>query len=173
MKALEGELSGVREERDVRTKEKGDAEKVIEELKQQISAKIADLKKVKEERTAEAERVKALEGELSGVREERDVRTKEKGDAEKVIEELKQQISAKTADLEKVKGERTAGAERVKALEGELSGVREERDAQTKDKGEAQKAIEELKQQISAKSADLEKVRGADYWSRARESSRR
>ena len=56
--------------------------------------------------------MKALEGELSGVREERDARTKEKGEAQKTIEDLKQQISAKTADLEKVQGERTAGAER-------------------------------------------------------------
>ena len=49
----------------------------------------------------------------------------------------------------------------MKALEGELSGVREERDARTKEKGEAHKAIEDLKQQISAKTADLEKVKGS------------
>ena len=54
--------------------------------------------------------MKALEASFLS-KEERDARTKEKGEAHKAIEDLKQQISAKTADLEKVRGERTAGAD--------------------------------------------------------------
>ena len=86
---------------------------------------------------ARAERVKALEGELAGVKGERDARAKEKGEAQQAIEELKQQVSAKGAELEKERKEKVAGAERVKALEGELAGVKGERDARAKEKGEA------------------------------------
>ena len=41
---------------------------------------------------------------------------------------------AKGGELEKERKERAAGAERVKALEGELAGVKGERDAQAKEK---------------------------------------
>ena len=62
---------------------------------------------------------------------------------------------AKGGELEKERKERAAGAERVKALEGELAGVKGERDAQAKEKGEAQKAVEDLKQQVLARAVSL------------------
>ena len=61
---------------------------------------------------------------------------------QKQLEELKQQVSAKGAELETERKERAAGAERLKALEGELAGVKGERDAQAKEKEEAQEEAE-------------------------------
>ena len=116
------------------TAEKRHAQKAVEELKQQVSAKAAELEIERNERAAGAERVKALEAELDGVKAERDARAQEKEEAQKAVEELKQQVSAKAAELEIERKERAAGAERVKALEGELDGVKAERDAQEKDK---------------------------------------
>ena len=54
----------------------------------------------------------------------------------------------------------------MKALEGELAGLKGERDAQAKEKGEAQKAVEDLKQQVSANGGELEKERKEGGWSR-------
>ena len=57
------------------------------------------------------------------------------------------------------KGREAAGAERVKALEAELVGVKGERDALANEKHEVQKVVEELKQRVSEKGAELEKER--------------
>ena len=84
---------------------------------------------------------------------------KEKHEVQKVVEELKQQVSEKGAELEKERQGKAAGAERVKALEAELVGVKGERDARVKEKHEVQKVVEELKQQVSEKGAELEKER--------------
>ena len=54
---------------------------------------------------------------------------------QQLAEELKQQLSAKGAELEEERNGRAAEAERVKALEGELSGVKGELDARAKEKG--------------------------------------
>ena len=67
---------------------------------------------------------------------ERDARAKEKGEAQQLAEELKQQVSARTAELETERNGRAAEAERVKALEGELDGVKDERDARAKEKAQ-------------------------------------
>ena len=95
--------------------------------------------------------MKALKVELGAVRGERDAQAKEKGEAQKAVEDLSQQLSARGAELEKERKEGAAGAERVKALKGELGVVRGDRDAQAKEKGEAQKAVEDLSQQLSAR----------------------
>ena len=124
-----------------------EAQKTVEELKQ-VSARAAELEKERKEKAAGAERVKALEGELAGVKGERDARARRKGKqgkklsspaaAHQVQEELENVFLADQANqkqLEKLKQwyqrrdragvrakERAAGAERVKALEGELAG---------------------------------------------------
>ena len=67
----------------------------------------------------------ALKGELDGVKDERDARAKEKGEAQQLAEELNKQVSARTAELETERNGRAAEAERVKALEGELDGVKD------------------------------------------------
>ena len=122
-----------------------------------LSANLADLEKERKERAAGAERVKVLEGELAGVKGERDVRAKEKGEAEKAAEELKQQLSAKGAELEKERKERAAGAERVKVLEGELAGVKGERDARAKEKDEAREEAELILLQLHQVQEELER----------------
>ena len=61
-----------------------------------------------------------------------DARAKEKGEVQKRIEELKQQLSAKVAELEIERKEKVAGAEGVKALEGELAGVKGDRDVRAR-----------------------------------------
>ena len=48
---------------------------------------------------------------------ERDARARENAEALKSVEELKQQVSAKGAELEKERKEKAAGAERLEALE--------------------------------------------------------
>ena len=98
-----------------------------------MSAKGAELEEERNGRAAEAERVKALEGELSGVKGELDVERRRKGEAQQLAEELKQQLSAKGAELEEERNGRAAEAG-VKALrravwrKGEL-------DARAKEKG--------------------------------------
>ena len=47
----------------------------------------------------------------------------------------------------------------MKVLEAELVGVKGERDALANEKHEVQKVVEELKQQVSEKGAELEKER--------------
>ena len=158
MKALEAELAGGKE-RDALANEKHEVQKVVEELKQQVSEKGAELEKERQGKAAGAERVKVLEAELVGVKGERDALANEKHEVQKVVEELKQQVSEKGAELEKERQGKAAGAERVKALEVELVGVKGERDACLKEKYEVQKVVEELKQQVSEKGAELEKER--------------
>ena len=83
--------------------------------------------------------MKALEDELAVVKEERDARAKEKDDAQKAVEGLKQQVAAKALQS-KQKWKRSTGAERMKALEDELAAVKE-RDTRTQEKDDAQKAL--------------------------------
>ena len=123
VKALEGELDGVKAERDAQEKDK-------EAAREDADLTLLQLHQVQEE----LEHYFLLKGELDGVKAERDARAQEKEEAQKAVEELKQQVSAKAAELEIERNERAAGAERVKALEGELAGVKAERDAQEKDK---------------------------------------
>ena len=126
LKTLEGELAGVKRERDARAKEEGEKQKRIEDLNQQVSAKGAELEKER----AGAERIKAMEGVLAEVKRERDARAKETEEVQKSVEDLNQQVSAKGAELEK---ERAAGAERIKAMEGVLAEVKSERDVRVKE----------------------------------------
>ena len=89
-------------------KEKGEAQKAVEELKQQVLAKAAELEKERKEKVAGVERVKALERELASVvTGERDARAKEKVETQKQFEKLKQLVSAKSAELEKERKERS------------------------------------------------------------------
>ena len=53
----------------------------------------------------------------------------EKNAAQKAVDDLKQQVSAKLAELDNEKNEKTAKDDRLKALEQELNGVKAERDA--------------------------------------------
>ena len=86
--------------------------------------------------------MKALEAEMAVVKGERNARAKEKAEAEKAVEELKQQVSTRTAALEAERKERSAAEDLVKALKGELSGVKVECDAQARGKEEARKEVE-------------------------------
>ena len=92
----------------------------------------------------------------------------EKEEAQQAFEQLKQQLEAKTGDLQTVTTERDARAkekgeaqqaveqlkQQLEAKGGELQKVVGERDARAKEKGEAQQAVEQLKQQL------VEKVSG-------------
>ena len=49
--------------------------------------------------------------------------------------------------------------DRVKAIESEPSGVKGRPDARAKEKAEAQKVVEDLKQQMSSKSVNLRRRR--------------
>ena len=164
------ELSKIVSERDARANEKAEKQKEVEELKQQVSAKGAELERERKERAAGAERVKALEGELAGVKGERDARVKEK---QKEVEELKQQVSARTAELEAERQEKAAGAQRMKALEGELAGVKGEREAQAKKAKEAREEAELTLLQLHQVQEELEhyflKSRGADQLAAAQQ----
>ena len=144
-------------------------QKQVDDLKNQVTAKAAELEKERGEGCRE-ERVKALEGELAGVKGDRDVRAKEVAEAreeaeltllklhqvqekfesvfladqskQEQLDDVQNQVTAKAAELERERNERAAGAEcvkalevelaagaeRVKALEGELAGVKEECD---------------------------------------------
>ena len=133
MKDLSDALEKVSSEKDV-------AQKLVEELNQQMSAKVAE-----------------LEAELAGVKGERDARAKEKVEGEKAIEELKQQVSAKVAELEAERVERAGGAERVKALEGELAGLKRERDVGEKEKDEAREENELTLLQLYQVQEELER----------------
>ena len=98
-----------------------------------MSARAAELEKERKERDAGAERVRALEGELAGVKGERDARAKEKGEKQKRIEELKKQMA--TRPLSCSWREREGfGVERVKGLVEELAGVKGDLDALVKEK---------------------------------------
>ena len=92
---------------------------------------------------------------------------------QKQLEELKQQESAKGAELEKDKKEKAAGAERVKALEAELVGVKGERDARVKEKEAAREEAdlallqlhqvqEELEYYLSLSGKQSEMISAAD-----------
>ena len=52
-------------------------------------------------------------------------------------------------ELTNEKNEKTAKDDRLKALEQELNGVKAERDARNQEKNAAQKAVDDLKQQVS------------------------
>ena len=77
----------------------------------------------------------------------------------KRVKELKEQLSAKVAELEIERKEKVAGAERVKALEGELFGLKGECDARARRR--KRRRVEELKQQLSAMGAVLDEERAA------------
>ena len=87
---------------------------------------------------------------------ERDARAQEKGEAQKTVEDLKQQVSAKAAELEKERKEKAAGAERVKALEAEMAEVKGERDALEKETGEAREEAELTLLQLHQVQEELE-----------------
>ena len=69
---------------------------------------------------------------------------------QKQLEELTQQLSVNAAELETKRQEKAAAAERLKALEGELAGVKGERDNRAKDavkaREEAELTLLELRQ---------------------------
>ena len=102
---------------------------MVEELNQQISAKNAELEVERNARSAEGDRVLVLEGELCGVKLERDVREKEKEEAQQMVEELNQQISAKNVELEVERNARSAEGERVLALEAKVVSLQYELDS--------------------------------------------
>ena len=77
------------------------------------------------ERVNETEHIKELEI-------ERDIKAQEIGEAQKTVEELTQQLSANAAELETERQEKAAAAERLNALEGELAGVKGERDTKVR-----------------------------------------
>ena len=133
--------------------EKGEAQKRVEDLQQKVSVRVAQFEKERKERVAVADRVKFLEGKLVVVRGERDARVKEK---QKEVEELKQQVSARTAELEAERQEKAAGAQRMKALEGELAGVKGEREAQAKKAKEAREEAELTLLQLHQVQEELE-----------------
>ena len=68
-----------------------------------MSAKDSELE---DEQSAGAERLKALEEHLAGMQHERDEQTKQNEESQKVITQLKLQVSAKDSELE---DERSAG----------------------------------------------------------------
>ena len=78
---------------------------------------------------------------------------------QKQLGELQQQVSARDAELDREREERSARDERLAVLEGELAVVKGERDGGLREKEEAQQAVEELQQQVSARDAELEKER--------------
>ena len=122
-----------------------------------MSEKDAQLEEERNKRAAEAERGKALEGELSGVKAERNAHAKEIEETLNQLQEIKQQVSEKGAQLEEERNKRAAEAERGKALEGELSGVKAERDAHAKEIEETLNQLQEIKQQVSEKTLNSRK----------------
>ena len=150
VKALELELEDLKKR----------AKETVEELEQQMSAKVAELETERKERTSEGERVKALELELEDLK----MKAKEK------VEELNQKMSAKIAELET---ERNASASEAELNLHQIHQVQEElqhyfsqlrsKDELIKEmaglREEAQKTVEELKQQMSAKISELETER--------------
>lgn len=54
-------------------------------------------------------------------------RCMENGESQKTIEDLRQQVTARSAELEKERKKSAEGAERMKALERELSGIKADR----------------------------------------------
>ena len=163
-------MQKVASERDARAKEKVEAQKAVEELKQQVSAKAAELETERKEKAAGAERVKALEGELAGVKGERDAQAKEKEEAREEAELTLLQLhqvqeklesvfiadQAKQKQLEELKQQVSAGAERMKALEAEMTGVKDERDTRAKEKEEAQNEAELTLLQLHQVQEELE-----------------
>jgi len=138
VKALEGELAGVKGERDTQAQEKGEAQKAVEDLKQQVSAKAAELEQERKERAAGAEFVKALEVELAQAQAERDERTKENRQVQHQVAELTQQLEMKGSELQKVMDERSAHA---------------------KDQEQALQQVSEMKQQLSKSYSDIKDAR--------------
>ena len=92
------------------------------------------------------------------MQDERDEQTKQNEESQKVIAELELQVSAKDSELE---DERSAGAERLKALEEHLAGMQEEKDTLTKQNEESQNVIAELELQVSTTASKLEDERNA------------
>ena len=157
---------------------------MIEELTQQVSEKGNQLETERREKTAEIQRVRALEGELLEVKSERDSQAKEKGKAReeaeltslqldkaqddlervyladqkkmKELEALKQQVSDKAAELEAEIKQRKVEAERMQSLEGDLLGVKDERDARAMELGEAREEAELTLLQLDKVQEELE-----------------
>ena len=83
-------------------------------------------------------------------------REKEKSAAQRSVEQLSQQLSAKAVELETTKQEKADSSERMKALETELARVMGQLDAQANEKAVAQKSVEELKEQLAIKQKALQ-----------------
>ena len=143
-------------------KEKSAALKSVAELKEQLSAqaeKLAMAEKVREEETIRSE---SLAVELSLVKNELDVTAKEKSAALKSVGELKEQFCAQAEKLAMAEKVREEEAVRSESLAVELSLVKNEWDATAKEKSAALKSVGELKEQLCAlaeKLAMAEKVR--------------
>ena len=118
-------------ERDAQAKEKGEAQKAVEDLKQQVLAKGGELEKERKERAAVAERVNALEGEVemcqheltslqrsSSVLKSRDDHAQSRYLLAQQINDLKGELNDK---LQAAYAQVDAGVVRFKALEDELS----------------------------------------------------
>ena len=90
---------------------------------------------------------------------ERDLQAQEKGEVNKTLQDLKQQVSEQTAELDKVKMERAADAEHLTALNDEIDSLKGERDLQHKKRRSTQNNSRP-KQQLSEQTAELDSENG-------------
>ena len=133
----------------------GEAQKTVEELTQQLSANATELETERQEKAAAAGG-NALE-ELAGVKGERDTKVQEIGEAQKTVEELTQQLSARVAELRQNE-KREPLEPSVSALEAGLLELKVSVMPGQEIRG-TQKTVEKLTQQLSANAAELETER--------------
>ena len=91
MKVLEGRYGEL-------AKEKEEAQQMVEDLTQQVSARATELESEKKERATEAERLKVLEGKYGEL-------AKEKEEAQQMVEDLTQQNELSLLQLHEVQEE--------------------------------------------------------------------
>ena len=89
-------MANIQSEQDIQTQKYEEAQKVIANLKLQLSDKASELNN---ENTKSAHNIKALEDQLASAQNERGVKTREYEEAQKVIANLKLQLSDKTSEL--------------------------------------------------------------------------
>ena len=184
LSTLEELITDIIHESEIKANDAAKTQKTILGLEQQVSEKVDQLEAERREKTAEIQRAKALEGELLEVKSERDSQAKEKGKAReeaeltslqldkaqddlervyladqkkmKELEALKQQVSDKAAELEAEIKQREVEAERIQSLEGDLLGVKDERDARARELGEAREEAELTLLQLDKVQEELE-----------------
>jgi chromosome segregation ATPase len=161
----------VKVERDARAKEKGEAEKAAEELKQQLSAQGSELEKERKERVAGAERLKSLQSDcallqhelasyaavLKRVQKSRDDHAQARYGLAQQINELKSELTLKNGALQDERSKAGDAAEQIKALMAKLAGVKGERDVQAKEKDEAREEAELTLLQLHQVQEELER----------------